>query len=35
MTPVLQFDKNPKDNKMSFLVMNQNKQELDDVVKEN
>jgi hypothetical protein len=34
MTPVLQFDKNPKEKETSFLVMTQNEKELDDTVKE-
>ena len=34
MAPVLQFDKNPKEKKTSFLVMTQNEKELDDAVKE-
>jgi ribosome maturation protein Sdo1 len=35
MAPVLQFDKNPKEKKSSFLVMTQDEKELDDdVVKE-
>jgi len=34
MTPVLQFNKNLKEKKMSFLVMTHNEKELVDVVKE-